>query len=200
MQQLFLCFQHSVFRAQWQPSCQKRGWWYIPAWAGGWRVAQPGRQTSRFPGMSAALAFSYVCVVVTFGYLVRLGACWALAGSAGCHQLVEKIKACKLQALPANWRSRNVQWSWAGVSTSSWRSLVVGGRILGISKANSHYMNVILSREVSGTGFSVKSTFISKYKIGRVIRHQNFTVVQVKHPIIFSGFFLLARSTRRQIF
>lgn len=64
----------------------------------------------------------------------------------------------------------------------------MGGRILGISRANSHYINVILSREVSCTSVSVKSAFISKYKIGRVIRRQNFTVVQVQHPIIFLVF------------
>lgn len=67
----------------------------------------------------------------------------------------------------------------------------MGGRILGISRANSHYINVILSREVSGTSVNVKSAFISKYKIGRVIRQQNFTVVQVQHPIIFLAFVCL---------
>jgi len=42
-----------------------------------------------------------------------------LTGRASYHQLVEKIRVCKLQALPENWRSKNVHCSQLDISTSS---------------------------------------------------------------------------------
>lgn len=147
----------------------------------GWGTEEPLKSYGKGPGSQACwllLPFFTSERWFTFGYLSCLGVFWMLSGSTSCHQLVERVRVCKLQALPENWRSKNVQCSQLGVSTSSWRSLLVGGRILGISKANSHYINLILSWEkVRNTSVSVKSVFILKYKMNRVIRHHSFTVM-----------------------
>lgn len=161
----------------------------------GWGTEEPLKSYGKGPSSQACLLLlpSFTSAWwFTFGYLSRLGVFWMLTDSTSCHQLVEKIRVCKLQALPENWRSKNVQCSQLGVSTSSWRSLLVGGRILGTSKANSHYITVILSWEkVSDTSVSVKSVFILKYKMNRVIRHQSFTVMLVQLSITFLAFVCL---------
>lgn len=114
----------------------------------GWGTEEQLKSCGKGSGSQACLLLLPVFTSAwcfTFGYLSCLEVFWMLTGSTSCHQLVEKIRVCKLQALREIWGSKNVQCFQLGGSAASWRSLLVGGRILGISKANSHYINVILS-------------------------------------------------------
>lgn len=89
----------------------------------GWRTEELLKSYNRSPGSQAWFLLLWPIFTsawwFTFGYLSCLGVFWMLTGSTSCHQLVEKIRVGKFQALPENWRSKNVRRSQPHFSSSS---------------------------------------------------------------------------------